>query len=201
MRPLAGAGPSLNRLDLVLLLVLAVAALLGWRRGFVSVVLGYAGYLVALVLASRYAAPVGRALEEQFGLASRLGRSLAQGFGGDPGAAGPIASTLGERLLAGVAFMGLMLAFSLLLGWGSRLLGGMANAIPVVGTANRLLGAATSLAISGLFLTILLIMLSWLGLLPPQLWSSSRVAWALLRAYGGVATLLLGRMGPLAWSG
>src|ERR687887_402414 len=50
---------ELHAIDLLLLLLLALAAVSGWRRGFAVVTLGYAGLLVGLALGAWAAARVG----------------------------------------------------------------------------------------------------------------------------------------------
>jgi S1-C subfamily serine protease len=50
---------DLQPIDLLLLVVLALAALSGWRRGFAMVLLGYAGLLLGLALGAWAAARVG----------------------------------------------------------------------------------------------------------------------------------------------
>jgi S1-C subfamily serine protease len=59
----AAAGPTmpfeLQPIDILLLVVLALAALSGWRRGFAMVLLGYLGLLVGLALGAWAATQVG----------------------------------------------------------------------------------------------------------------------------------------------
>jgi S1-C subfamily serine protease len=50
---------ELHAIDLLLLLLLALAAVSGWRRGFAVVILGYAGLLVGLALGAWAATRVG----------------------------------------------------------------------------------------------------------------------------------------------
>src|SRR6266536_2499158 len=50
---------NLHAIDLLLLLILAATAVIGWRLGFTVVTLGYAGLLVGLALGSWAAARVG----------------------------------------------------------------------------------------------------------------------------------------------
>jgi S1-C subfamily serine protease len=51
--------PDLQPIDLLLLVVLALAALSGWRRGFAMVLLGYLGLLIGLALGAWAATRVG----------------------------------------------------------------------------------------------------------------------------------------------
>ena len=50
---------DLQPIDLLLLVVLALAALSGWRRGFAMVLLGYLGLLMGLALGAWAATRVG----------------------------------------------------------------------------------------------------------------------------------------------
>ena len=50
---------DLQPIDLLLLVVLALAALSGWRRGFAMVLLGYAGLLLGLALGAWAATRLG----------------------------------------------------------------------------------------------------------------------------------------------
>ncbi len=50
---------DLHAIDLLLLLILAVTAVSGWRRGFAVVMLGYTGLLAGLALGAWAAARVG----------------------------------------------------------------------------------------------------------------------------------------------
>jgi S1-C subfamily serine protease len=50
---------DLRPLDILLLVILALAALSGWRRGFAMVLLGYLGLLVGLALGAWAAGPIG----------------------------------------------------------------------------------------------------------------------------------------------
>ncbi|HZA81302.1 MAG TPA: serine protease, partial [Actinomycetes bacterium] len=50
---------DLQPIDVLLLVLLALAALSGWRRGFAMVLLGYLGLLVGLALGAWAATQVG----------------------------------------------------------------------------------------------------------------------------------------------
>ena len=64
---------DLHPIDLLLLLLLLLAGLGGWRRGLAMVVLGYAGLLAGLAVGAWVAVRVGVRLVEDLGLA-RAGR-------------------------------------------------------------------------------------------------------------------------------
>lgn len=195
-------GTSLSGLDLVLIAVLALSALHGLRRGFVAVVLRYAGSIAALVVAGRYARGAVAWLQTRFGLLSSLEKALARWIGAEgiePGRG--LTGALAQNLLSALVFFGLFLLLSSLAGMLANRLGGLANAIPVVGPANRLLGAVLAGVVSGILLAAVLGILSSLTALPflqplGRLLASSRVAGFLLRVYGLLSSLLFGRTSP-----
>lgn len=194
---------SLSGLDLILLAVLGLSALQGLRRGFVAAVLGYAGYIGALVVAGRYSRVVAAWLQARFGVLSSLERVLAGWLGAEgigPGRGPTVA--LAQNLLSAVVFFGLFLVLSSLAGMLASRLDGLANAVPLVGTANRLMGAVLAAVASGIFLAAVLGVLASLTALPfleplGRLLASSRVAGFLLRVYGLLSSLLFGRTSPL----
>ncbi|BDG61850.1 CvpA family protein [Caldinitratiruptor microaerophilus] len=202
MSALPGPVTSLSGLDLILMAVLGLSAVQGLRRGFVAVVLGYAGYLGALVIAGRYSRVVAAWLQARFGVLSSLERAMAGWLGAEgiePGRG--LAAALAQNLLSAVVFFGLFLLLSSLAGMLANRLGGLANAMPLVGPANRIMGAVLAGVVSGIFLAAGLGVLSSLTALPfleplGRVVATSRVAGFLLRVYGLVSSLLFGRTSP-----
>lgn len=202
MSALPGAVTSLSGLDWILIGVLALSTMHGLRRGFVGIALGYAGYLTALVIAGRYSRSVAVWLQARFGLLTRLEEVLAERLGVSGVEAGrALVGPLAQNLLWAVAFLGPFLLLSFLSGVVANRLGGLANAVPVVGRANRILGGVVALAVSGIFLAALAGVLSSLTAVPGleqmgRLLGASRVAGFLLRVYVLLSSLLFGRTSP-----
>jgi len=110
----------MNGYDIVVLLVLAVLAWQGFRRGLVGELVGLLAFFVALGLAFRFDGPVGRFLHHL---------------------AGGLSPTAG-RIIAFLLIVVLVdVAASILITRLNRLL----SRIPVVGTVNRLGGLAVGL--------------------------------------------------------
>lgn len=67
----------MNSLDYIILVLLGISALMGFYRGFLSVLGGFASTLIALFAAVIYRHELARYLEEEFGLKTLLSQTLA----------------------------------------------------------------------------------------------------------------------------
>ena len=93
--------PNLQPIDVLLLVVLLLAALSGWRRGFAMVVLGYAGLLVGLAVGAWVAARIGLVVSSESSVTRTLAAvavffMVAAAFHG-------IGNVLGQRARAALA--------------------------------------------------------------------------------------------------
>jgi len=68
---------ALNTLDYLILALLGISALLGFYRGFLSVLGGFASTLIALFVAIIYRSELAYYLEKQFGLNKLLSQAMA----------------------------------------------------------------------------------------------------------------------------
>lgn len=69
---------TLNWVDAALLAFMVASVMFGYLRGFIRTVVGLFSYLIAVVVAGRYAAPVLEWLDGSLGLTSRLGTVFGQ---------------------------------------------------------------------------------------------------------------------------
>jgi membrane protein required for colicin V production len=124
-----------NWLDVLILLILGVEMLLGWRAGLVGMIAQLGGFILGLFLAARYSGAV----------ADALGHYLV----GSP------------LLLRAMAFLALFLAGR----YGLALAGEFvkrALAVPGLAAVDRLAGAGLGLAIGTLVVILLVSFLTWL---------------------------------------
>jgi membrane protein required for colicin V production len=113
----------LNGYDLVIVLVLAVLAFLGFRRGLIGELVGLAAFVAALALAFRFDGRVGGGLH-------RL--------------AGGLSPTL-SRI---VAFLVIVVAVEIAAAFVARRLNGVIARVPLLGSVNRLGGLAVGLVLA-----------------------------------------------------
>lgn len=112
-----------NGYDLIIVVVLALLAFLGFRRGLIGELVGLAAFVAALALAFRFDGRVGATLH-------RAGGGLS-----------PTTSRI-------VAFLVIVVAVEIGAALIARRLNGVIGRIPLLGTANRLGGVAVGLVLA-----------------------------------------------------
>lgn len=70
----------MNYLDWILIVILALAAARGYRRGLLRAITGLAGLLLGFYLALAYAAPIARAMDNQYLIEARITAWLLDRF-------------------------------------------------------------------------------------------------------------------------
>jgi len=150
----------MNWLDIVIIVALAIATLLGLRSGLIKAVLSLAGLIVGVILAGRYYVP----LSEQLFFISQANTAKIVAF---------------AIILIGIMVIAAVLA---------RLLKWAASAI-LLGWVNRLTGAIFGLVLGAIFCgAILAIWVKFLGIGEPI--AQSMLATILLDRFPMVLTLL-----------
>ena len=136
-----GHDAVVNGYDLIVVLLLALLAFRGWRRGLVGELIGLGAFVAGLALAYRFERPLGGGL-------ARLVPGLT-----------PTEARL-------VAFVATIVVVSVAAGYLARLLGGFVAHIPLAGAVNRLggllLGTALALVAIWVVTSALLLVPSWL---------------------------------------
>jgi membrane protein required for colicin V production len=67
----------LNFIDLIILFIAAIGFILGFKDGFIRKVIGFAGFILAVVLAINYASDLGRYMERVLGIEYYLSELIA----------------------------------------------------------------------------------------------------------------------------
>ena len=145
--------------DLILIAVLAVFALWGMRKGFISTLLGFASTIISFVLTSVLYKLVALVLyESPLGEIARsvVEKSLAENVKGGELLAKTAATTSGAMLIINaISFILIIILVKVLVSLLVSV-GKIASKLPLIKQANSLLGGAIGL-ISGAFITYIVI--------------------------------------------
>lgn len=140
----------MNLLDWIIVVYAGLGALSGFRRGFVTLGISLAGYVVAYLAARSYYQPLERYINDHYHLASKLAAA---------GHNSSFAATAGQDIVSALSFLAIVVAVEVAV---NVVAGGFSAGrlkVPVIGTANRLmglvLGAAEHLFIATLALLVL----------------------------------------------
>jgi membrane protein required for colicin V production len=157
----------MNWLDIVILVVLAIAVLIGLKFGLIKMVLLLAGIIVGVVLAGHYSGPLG----ERLTFISSAGVAKGVAFA-----------------IIMIAVLAVAAIAAALLTWAARLV--------MLGWVNRLGGAILGLFLGAFFCGALLAMwVHFLGM--PEAIADSAIATVLLDRLPMVLTLLPGEFGSV----
>jgi uncharacterized membrane protein required for colicin V production len=143
--------------DLIFIGVVLVAVLMGWGRGFIMVLTGFVIFIVTTIVASRYADEFASWMNRTWGAQAKLESMFTSKFNAPTGSsflAQPVTAAThqaAQNLLHILAFLLIAIVLGWLLSLAGRIVSGFVQAIPLVGTANRLLGSA-ALAIEAVLL-------------------------------------------------
>lgn len=150
---------GMNYVDLVLLVVLGLAAWQGYRRGFLRTVAGLTSYVVAFLVAWRYSPALAGWLDTRWDLGGRIAERWPLPAGAPagislwpdlalPAATGAEAASF---IVLGLAFLVLFVFLVIVVRWLAGLLTGTIRHTPL-GALNRLAGLVAGLAIAVLLL-------------------------------------------------
>ena len=67
----------MNLIDVIILIIAAIGFILGFKDGFIRKVIGFAGFILAIVLAINFASDLGRYMEEVLGIEYYLSELIA----------------------------------------------------------------------------------------------------------------------------
>lgn len=67
----------MNLIDLIIFIIAAIGFILGFKDGFIRKVIGFAGFILAVVLAINFASDLGRYMEEVLGMEYYLSELIA----------------------------------------------------------------------------------------------------------------------------
>jgi len=148
--------------DVVLLAYIAFGTLRGWGRGLLAMAAGIGGFLVALLVARAGYRPLTAYLDAHVGFEKAVQSAMAgivpAGTLTLPGLREGL--QLSASAVAGaLCFLALLFAAEALVGLIAGRFGSIPNHLPLVGPANRLLGAAFGLLESGAIAAVLLLLL------------------------------------------
>ncbi len=137
----------MNWFDILIIGVLGVGSLIGFRRGLVRQFFGLVSFIASFLIGFFYMEGVGGWFENQLGVSATY--SSLVGFG--------------------AVFLGVHLCVMFL----SRFLSGVIKSIPLIGGLDRIFGGALGLVTSGLAFSLILYALATVNLPPNELRSSS----------------------------
>jgi Colicin V production protein. len=156
--------------DWAVLGVLLGALVAGWVRGIVRTIVGLLSFLVAVMLAGRLTGPAVRWLNDTFGFQERLAESLLDrtavpagdllvwsAEGGRLEAVERTAAQAASGVITGITFIVLVMLLTIALHRLGGLFADAIQALPLVGTGDRLLGAVATGLTALLALGVLLI--------------------------------------------
>lgn len=152
----------MNAVDIALGVLLVLGALRGFSRGLLSMALGIAAFVAAVVVAHATSPRIAAWLNRQFHLGYHIRSALDSGLPAGAGSFGAVASHIDAAsagIVAAVAFLGVLLVVEMVLGGLLMWIGRIPNHIPLIGPANRaaggLLGLAESAALAGFSLLLI----------------------------------------------
>jgi uncharacterized membrane protein required for colicin V production len=134
--------------DLIFIGVLLVSALMGWGRGFIMVLTGFVIFIVTTIVASRYADQFAIWMNRTWGVQAKLESMLSSKLSAPTGSsflAQPVTAATqqaAQSLLHILAFLLICIGLGWVLSLVGRIVSRFIQAIPLVGTVNRLLGSA-----------------------------------------------------------
>ncbi|MCY3488586.1 MAG: CvpA family protein [Bacteroidetes bacterium] len=137
----------MNWLDILIIVVLGIGSLMGFRRGLILQLFGLVSFIASFLIGFSYMEGVGDWFENQLGVSATY--SSLVGFG---------AVFLGVHVCAMIV---------------SRFLDKVVKKTVVIGGLNRIFGGAVGLITSGLAFSLLLYALATVNLPPSELRSSS----------------------------
>lgn len=130
--------------DVALVAFVLVSALRGWGRGLVGLAAGLAGFIIAVIIARATYVPLAAYLDNHFGFAKAVQATLLHVIPAGsllvPGVSQHITLTT-AAVVSAIAFLAIMFVSEAVLGIAAGFIGSVPNAIPMVGTVNRLMGA------------------------------------------------------------
>lgn len=188
----------MNGVDIVLAALILFGALRGFSRGFVSMALGIAAFVAAVLVAHATSPGIAAWLNQEFHLGYHIRSALDSGLPAGAGALGAVASRIGAAsagIVAAIAFLGVLLGVEMVLGGLLMWIGRIPNRIPLIGPLNRaaggLLGLAESAAMAA-FAMLLIVPMARAGALgaADPLILHSRLALLLAHAAQGAAPAL-----------